>query len=129
MYDSDERMTALLVKLNKLTSMGKLVWHRATPPAAIARGADQHISTFATATYRDTRFGIFQQRYQSYDGERDRFYWSERVVLAILDAQGNVLWELANNSPALADLFDKVRSKVAGVDKILDALLSEEEDT
>lgn len=129
MYDSDERMTALLVKLNKLTSMDKLVWHPATPPAAITRGTDQHVSAFMTATYRDARFGIFQQRYQSYDGQRERFYWSERVVLTILDAQGNVLWELSNNSPALVDLFDKVRSKVAGVDRILDELLSEEEDT
>ncbi len=129
MYDSDDKTTALLVKLNKLTSMDKLVWHPATPPAAITRGTDQHILAFMTATYRDTRFGIFQQRYQSYGGDHERFYWSERVVLTILDAQGNVLWELANNSPALFDLFDTVRRKVARVDKILEALLSEEEDT
>lgn len=128
MFDTDDKTTALLVKLNRLTSLGKINWTVGPPPRTIVRGTDDHIPIYMAAIYKGREFGLFQQRYQSYDGERDRFYWSERVVLAILDQDENVLWEIANNSSALHDLFETVRRKVAGVDGIIDDLINDAED-
>jgi hypothetical protein len=128
MYDSDDKTTTLLVKLNRLTSLGKINWAVERPPTAIVRGTDDHIPIFMSAFYKGKMFGIFPQRYQSYDGEHERFYWSERLVLAILDEDENIVWEIANNSSALYDLFETVRRKVAGVDDIIDDLINDDDD-
>lgn len=125
MYYADDKTTTLLVKLNRLTSLGKINWTVEPPPRAIVRGIDDRIPVFLRALYKGRSLGLFQQRYQTYDGERDRFFWSERVVLAILDSDDNVLWEVANNSSALNDLFDTVRRKVADVDSIIDDLIND----
>lgn len=126
MVETDEKITALLVKLNRLTSLDELRWAVQEPPRPILRGTDDHIPLFMAVTYKGQRFGLYQQRYQSYDGERDRFYWNERVVLSILDFEGRVLWETSRQYSALGDLFETARRKVANVDGILDNLLSDE---
>lgn len=120
----DEKITNLLVKLNKLTSLGQLQWEVQDPPRTIARGTDDFIPLFLTTTYKGQRFGLFQQRYQWYDGEHDRFSWSEQLVLAILDNQDRMLWE-THQSSALHDLFETARKKVSNVDKLIDDLLED----
>lgn len=125
MQDSDEKTTALLVKLNKLTSLGQLQWHVEDVPHTIARGTDDYIPVFMTATYKGSRFGLFQQRYQTYDGDHERYYWSDRIVLVILDFDGRVLWETSKYSSALSDLFETVRRKISDIDGILDTLLND----
>ncbi len=129
MLESEDKITTLLVKLNKLTSLDQLSWRVTEPPRFIAKGTDDFIPFFMTATYKGQSFALYQQRYQSYDGDRDRFYWSERVTFAILDSEGRVLWETPRYSSALADLFETARRKVSNVDGILDNLLSGEDAT
>jgi hypothetical protein len=128
MYDSDEKITTLLVKLNRLTSLEKINWTVEPPPRSIVRGTDDHIPIYMSAFYKGRVFGLFLQRYQSFDGDHERLYWSERVVLAILDHDDNLLWEIANNSSALFDLFETVRRKVAGVDDIIDDLINDDDE-
>lgn len=127
MYDSDEKITTLLVKLNKLTSLGKISWTVEPPPRSIIRGTDNHVPIYMSAIYKGRVFGLFLQRYQSFDGDHERLYWSEQVVLAILDGEQNLLWEYATNSSALYDLFETARRKVAGVDGIIDDLINDDE--
>ena len=126
MFDSDEKITSLLVKLNKLTSLDEITWLLEEPPRALLKGTDDYVPFFISAIYKGRTFSLYQQRYQSYDGERDKFYWSERVAFAILDSGGTVLWETSRYSSALMDLFDTARRKVANVDAIIDDLLDEE---
>jgi len=128
MYDSDDKTITLLVKLNRLTSLGKINWRAEPPPRSIIRGTDDHIPIYMSAIYKGRTFGLFLQRYQSYDGEHDRLYWSERIVLAIIDQEENVLWEIENSSSALHDLFETVRRKVARVDDIIDDLINDDHD-
>ena len=128
MFDSEDKITALLVKLNRLTSLDKLHWHVEEAPRPLSRGTDDYIPFFMAAHYKGQRFGLYQQRYQSYDGDRDRFYWSEREVLAILDLEGRVLWETPRHYSALSDLVETARRKVANVDGILDNLLADDDD-
>ncbi|NML27449.1 hypothetical protein [Zoogloea dura] len=128
MLESEDKTTALLVKLNRLTSLDKIVWQVTDPPRTLARGTDDVIPFFMYATHKGKHFGLFQQRYQSYDGEHERFYWSEQVVLAILDYDGRVLWETSSYSSALADLFETARRKVANVDGLIEDLLGDDEE-
>lgn len=123
----DDKITALIVKLNKLTSLEQLAWHVEDAPRSILRGTDDFVPLYMTAQYKGQRFGLYQHRYQSYDGDHDRFYWSERVVLVILDREDRVLWESPRSSSALYDLFETVRKKVSDIDGILDDLLSDDE--
>lgn len=127
MFESDDKTTALLVKLNRLTSLERVFWHVEEPPRPLSRGTDDYIPIFMVASYKGRRFGLYQQRYQQYDGEHDRFYWNEKVVLAILDYEGRILWETPGYSSALADLFETARKKVANVDGIMDDLLEGDE--
>lgn len=128
MLESEEKITALLVKLNRLTSMDKLQWHVEDAPRSLSRGTDDIIPIFMRARYKDKRFGLYQQRYQSYDGERDRFYWSEREVLAIIDFDDRVLWQTSRNYSALSDLFETAQRKVSNVDELIDNLLEDEDE-
>lgn len=126
MLESDEKITALLVKLNRLTSLDQIQWMVQEAPRPLSRATDDYIPFFMAAIYKGQKFGLFQQRYQSYDGDRDKFYWSERLVLAILDNEGRALWETARYSSALADLFETARRKVSNVEGILDDLLKDD---
>lgn len=123
----DDKITALFVKLNKLTSLGQLKWHVEDAPRSILRGTDDFVPLYMAARYKEQHFGLYQHRYQLYDGDRDRFYWSEKVVLVILDLEDRVLWESPHASSALYDLFETVRKKVSNIDGIVDDLLSDDE--
>jgi hypothetical protein len=123
-----DKATALLVKLNRLTSEGKLSWSLRDPPRALLRGTDDVVPLFLQANYKGERFGLFQQRYQSFDGEHERHYWSERVVCVLIDSEDRILYEIADRSSALYDLFEAARRQVSNIDGILDGLLSEDED-
>ncbi len=124
----DDKITALIVKLNKLTSLEKLTWHVEDTPRSILRGTDDVVPIYLAAEYKGQQFGLYQLRSQLYDGERDKFYWTEKVVLVILDEDERVLWETPHASSALYDLFETVRKEVSNIDGILDGLLAEDED-
>lgn len=121
----EDKVTALIVKLNKLTSLEHIKWCAADAPRSILRGTDDFIPLYLTSQYKGQHFGLYQHRYQLYDGDHDRFYWRERVVLVILDQDQRVLWESPESSSALYDLFETVRKKVSNIDGILDDLLSD----
>lgn len=123
-----DKATALLVKLNRLTSQGKLTWFLRDPPRLLVRGTDDVIPLFLQADYKGERFAIYQQRYQLFDGDNERHYWSERVVCVLMDSEDRVLYEIADRSSAIYDLFEAARRQVSNIDGILDGLLSESED-
>lgn len=128
MLESEDKITTLLVKLNRLTSLDKMKWSLEEAPRPLSRGTDDYIPFFMAAQYRGRRFGLYQQRYQSYDGDHDRFYWTERLVLAILEFDGRSLWETQRHYSALDDLFETARRKVANVDGIIDNLLEDDDE-
>lgn len=125
---TNEKAVNLIVKLNKLTALGELEWHTADAPRTITRGTDDFIPLYITARYKGQRFGLYQHRHQLYDGERDKLYWTERIVLIIIDSFDRVLWEYTNNTSALHDLFENVRTKISNIDTIIDDLLSDSSD-
>ncbi len=124
----EEKVTAIIIKLNKLSSLDQITWDVRDAPRAILRGTDDYIPLFMSTYYKGQRFGLFEYRYQDYDGEHERFFWSNRIVLAILDREDRALWETNSQTPALLDLFETARKKVSNIDGLLDELLDDEDD-
>lgn len=116
----------LITKLIRLTNDDKLEWGIKDPPYSIARGTDDVIPLFFEAKYKDKWVAVYQKRYQEFYPDTETFYWTEKIVLAVLDDQDRVLWESSMHSPGLVDLFNTVREKSAGIDELLDDLLDDE---
>lgn len=119
----NSKATQLITKLIRFTNENKIQWEIKDPPSSIIRGTDDIVPIYFEAKYKDKYVAIYQQRFQGFIPDTESFYWSERIVFAVLDAQDRVLWESAENSPALIDLMDTVREKSAGIDDLLDDLL------
>lgn len=129
MNPDDDTTTRLVVTLNRLTSQDKIKWTQQRPAPIVLRGTDDTIPSYLATHYKGNRFALFQQRYQNYDGEHDRFYWSDRVVLAILDAfEQAIIWETSTPHAALYDLFETARHKVADIEGVLKDLLADGEE-
>lgn len=124
MNSNENTTTRLVVTLNRLTSQDKIKWIQQSPVSIVLRGTDDAIPIYLATTYKGKHFALFQQRYQNYDGDHDRFYWSDRVVLALLDTfERSIVWETTTPYAALADLFETARHKVADIDGVLKDLL------
>lgn len=128
MFGSNDKSTSIIVKLNRLTSSGQIKWRFEEPPRQIFRGTDSFIPIFMTAVYKHQKFALYQNRFQSYDADRDRMYWTENIILAIIDDEDRVIWETNEYYSALLDLFETARRKTANVDGIFDDILSDDEE-
>lgn len=122
----NNKLNKLITKLIRLTSDGELEWFVKDPPRTITRGTDDVIPLFFEAKYKDKWVAIYQQRYQDFYIETETFYWVEKIVFAVLDAEDRVLLESTTHSPALVDLLETVREKSAGIDELLNDLIDDE---
>jgi hypothetical protein len=123
----DDKITNIIITLNKLTSLDKITWEVSTPPATISSGTNSVIPLFISCAYKNRTFALYQLRYKTTRYDTDELYWTEDVVFAIMDSEERVLWEQTQYSPALNDLFETVRRKVSKIDSVLDDLLSDDE--
>lgn len=140
-----DKITALIVTLNKNTSQGKILWRVSSPPNFLTKGTQVEFPIFLRTEYKGQNFALYQCR--SLEPEQPSFeqlvkfsalpsfmrpapqkIWEERIVLAILDNQGHVLWEEDSRQSALSDLFDTVRRKLSNIDAILDSILSDDDE-
>jgi hypothetical protein len=124
---SETQITRLLSELTKLTTKGELSWRIKDAPEALHHGTDDVYPLYLEADFKDQKLGLAQRRYRAYDGEHDRFYWTEEVVLVFLDWRGRVTWENRSPHAALSTLFESAREQVADVDGILKKLLSDDD--
>ena len=120
----EKKEIKLISRLNKLTSKSELEWVANEPPQSMTKFTDEHISLFFQTNYESKRLVVFQRNYQTYYDDFDQMYWTERVSLGILDDQDRLIWEYSDrdSSSALNDLFQTIRSKVAGVDDLFSSL-------
>lgn len=122
----DSKTNKLITKLIRLTNDDELEWTVKDAPKTLTRGTDDIIPLFFEANYKDKWVAIYQKRYQDFYIETESFYWTEKIVFAVLDREDRVLWEVDKHSPALVDLLETVREKTAGIDDLLNDLLKDE---
>jgi hypothetical protein len=85
---------------------------------------DDHIPLYLESKYEGQKFGLFQSRFQSFSEEFEKLYWSEGIILILIDNDDRVVWQESRAAPALRDLFDSAKRKVSKIDAIVDMILS-----
>jgi len=125
---SETKITRLLSELTKLTSRGQVEWRMVDAPEALSRGTSDIYPVYLETEYKSQKIGLAQRRYQAFDGENDRFYWTEEISLLFFDTFDRVTWQSSNPRAAIYTLFDTAREQVADIDGILKNLLGTEDD-
>lgn len=125
---SEKKTSDLISELTKLTSKGQIDWTSSDPPDVLTHGSNDVYPLYFQTTYRDQKIAVAQRRYQSYDGDRDRFYWNEEINLFFLDYRDKIAWQTDSPYTALNILFETVREQAADVDGIFDRLLEENDE-
>ncbi|MCC5044726.1 MULTISPECIES: hypothetical protein [Xanthomonas] len=120
----DSKALSLIVTLNRMTATGKISWEISDPPRSLVRGTDDIVPLYFTCTYKGQHLGLFERRFKEFSGEFEELYWTSSIVLAIIDLEDRVVWEVSDNYSAMRDLFETVKRRMANVDKLLDDLLS-----
>lgn len=123
---SDSKLLELISRLTRRTATGETKWHLTEPPGALLRGTDDVIPLYFETRLKDQRIGLAQRRYRDYDGENERLFWNEAVVLLFLDSQSRVVWETSRQGSALVGLFETVRKRSIDVDGMLDHLINDD---
>lgn len=122
---STENKTAqLITKLIRETAKGNVKWVVEEAPRSLNFETEQSVPLYLQTKYKDKILGIYDLRSKHFT-DVDEYYWSESIGFCIVDNKGRVVWELKEYSPALLDLFNTAREQVAGIDDILDDLLSD----
>lgn len=122
----DDKETALIVKLHRLTAEDKITWAVAEPPRSLWKGTDDQFPLFFRAAYKGSRFALYERRYQAFNIDTESLYWTDTIVLAILDPSDRVLWATRDATTAIYNFYETVRRKVADVDDIIDDILSDD---
>lgn len=115
---NDSRFSNMVARLIEETARGRMSWHLSNPPRNITDGTEDLVNLYFEGRFKGTPFAIYEIRYKSFTDE-DSFYWASTVVLSILDEGDRVLWS-QNNYKEINELYDDVRRKASGVDRLLD---------
>jgi hypothetical protein len=118
-----DKFIRVVAKLNELTQEGKIHWTVVPHPEALDLGRDKPVTVVYEAPYKDKCLRIYREEYK-YWYDENRYTWSDRIVLAFTEKNGQNAWEFPD-VPGLADLFDSVRYQKAEVDKFIREVFSE----
>lgn len=112
----------LIIQLHRRTSEGRIAWRVREAPAGMTAGTDSVVPLYLETTVRGNRYAIFEERYRQYDGDREVFYWTSELALAVLDLSGRVLWRINEPYTALDGLYTAARACVVNIDSLLSDL-------
>lgn len=117
---STDKITQLIVQLNRETASGSLQWKSTKPPESLNQGTEDIVHHFFECTYKEKLMGIYERRYKNFFDEFS-FYWCSETVLCLLDKRDSrkITWEYSERSPALADLLSVVKEQCSGINDLL----------
>lgn len=122
---STENKTAqLITKLIRESAKGNVKWNVEEAPRSLNYETEQSVPLYLQTEYKNKTLGVYDLRSKHFT-DVDEYYWSESIGFCIVDDEGRVVWESNESSPALLDLFNTAREQAAGIDDILDDLLSD----
>jgi hypothetical protein len=120
----ESKVLQLILRLTRATVEKEIEWKTSAAPRSLTAGTDDIVPLYIETAYKGQRIALIERRYQRYDEERDSFYWVGDSSIAILDAEGRIVWESKENASSLDNLFQVARESAAKLDRILDLLLS-----
>lgn len=121
---TENKSAQLITKLIRETAKGNVRWSVEEAPRSLNYETERSVPLYLQTEYKDKILGVYDLRSKHFT-DVDEYYWSESIGICIVDDKGRVVWELNEYSPALLDLFNTAREQAAGIDDILDDLLSD----
>lgn len=138
MAEDKSRWATAAAKLLKLTQEGRLRWKSVNPRGVAPVDDENLLDAVFESEYKDRRLRLFRREYKVHEPSnyfalstvafpvKEYPYWTSSITLDILDRHDQSLWTMPR-SDALRDLYTAVQHQVAGVDELLEELLSDEE--
>lgn len=114
----DRRIENMVARLIEETSRENMVWRIGNAPSSLTKGTDHIIGIYFHGDFKNMHFALYEVRYKYFHDEED-FHWSSSNVLAVLDLQDRVVWEVSD-VPEINELFADVSRKASGIDELLD---------
>lgn len=118
----EEKAQKTVLKLLQMTLKGDIEWNRITDTRPLVYGTDDVVPMAYTTSLAGNIFALYEERFRTMDAD-ENIYWSNRVVLKLIDADGRPVWEFPP-TPQLSVLLRKVQPKAAGVEASLDKVLN-----
>lgn len=115
---NDSRFSNMVARLIEETARGRMAWRLGEPPRSITIGTEDIVGLYFEGVFKGTKFSIYEVRYKHFQDE-DIYYWNSTIFLAVVDNDDRVLWT-QNNYREINELYDDVRRKASGVDRLLD---------
>lgn len=113
----DSTTEKMVARLMEETSTGRLEWSVLDAPSSVTRGNDDVFPLYFESSYKGRNVCIYEARTRGFI--EDREYWSEFLVIGIVDNDGRVVWDYEGNDPLLHELFGDVRRSVSDVNEFL----------
>ena len=123
--EKNEKLSAFVSKLNRLTKEGQIKWKRQRPPNSLleSRDSEGRITYFFGAEYMGKNIGVYEEKYRAYIEDTDSYSWEGRPVLGFFGEK----WELEYEKTHIMgmwDLIDTIQYQLAEVEEFLDKILS-----
>lgn len=121
--DRDEKITRLILKLLKETIDGNLIWSVTEDIKHISLVDEEILDFIYITNYKEKNFRLFRYKYKDYV-DYDKFRLTAGYRLEMIDDKGKSLYVLPKDS-STENLYDSVREKTSGVNKLIDDLLAD----
>src|SRR5687767_6060412 len=117
----NEKVTQLVLRLIKMTSHNEIKWEPNNVYSAELPNGEIILDKMYTTTLTNGRFRLYRYKLK-YWVDEDRFEWSQRIRLELIDKNGHVEYEFVYEN-SMNDLYDIVREQASNVSSILDEIL------
>lgn len=120
--DTNKYISAIS-KLNRLTQEGKLKWQQIKPSGKMGLDQQGHITNFYVTDFEGRKIGIYEERYQEYDGYTDRFHLSDRIGIGLFNDDLDLEWEFPDNLSGKYELMQSIKYQTADVERFIGEIL------
>lgn len=116
-----DKVTQLVLKLIKLTSNNEIKWDGNSVYSPELPNGEIILDKIYKTAYSGGRFQIYRYKFKSWMDE-DRFEWSQRIRLELVDSQGHTDYEFEYEN-SMNDLYEIVREQASDVENLIDNIL------
>lgn len=119
----EQDISQLVSKLIWDTIGGSVTWRLTDPPRPFTEGTFDLIPCYIECRYQNKQtISVYERRYRHYVDEDD-FYWASRIILALLDDYGRVIYESNEPDIQINNLFDVARNSASNIGGIVRSLI------
>ena len=119
---NENKISRFILELIKKTKKGIVEWEQYEYSPHSEDSNEKLIDYVYFSQIKDKKFRIFKYKIKTYTEEYE-WDWSERIKLAVIDDEGNVIYDFPYEY-SLHNLYDSVREKTSGISDFIDDFLN-----